>query len=608
MFALMRTLILALSLFLSQSVRWNPSADIIFTNGKIVTVDTNFTIAQALAIKDGKLIAVGTNNDALAFRGPNTKVLDLAGKTVIPGLQDSHIHFLGLGEAVTYETDLSYAKNAQDIVRAISDLKQRRSLRPGEWIRGTKWDQYKYPEMVTRWQLDAVSPQNPIRLDRTYRGIAVNSEVFRQMGINDEKPETWPAWWQKDPDNFTYEDKIFRQKRRLNLDGGETREVEVPTGVFLGSRAVALVTKSPTAYTFDQDVESVKTGSEEMLRLGVTSVVDPSSRMGYNMRVYQEAFNRGWVTVRISAVYEGTFNTQTPDFIRQRLDAVKVNNLGNAFLRWRGTKFYGDGGIGSRSAWLSEPFDHSDEIEGSPNLGAPVMADYATREAQYRAAVDYGWDLHTHACGDQAMRQVVDLYMKLLDEIKRKQPNYAGRWSVIHAYQPMEPKTNMLADMKKYGIIAVPNPVFNWQQGTGFANNIGPERMARLQPFRSYIKSGVMMASGSDFGVTTHNPWMGFYALLTRKDQTTGKAFGPDETVDIKDALRSYTINGAYLTYEDKFKGTLEVGKIADLVVLDIPSIDALQQNPEMCFQMENRIMMTMVEGVVRHSKPGFGL
>jgi predicted amidohydrolase YtcJ len=603
----MRQILLALLLLLPQSARWTPYADIIFTNGKIVTVDSAFSIAQALAIKDGKLIAVGSNADALAHRGPNTRVLDLAGKTIIPGLQDSHIHFLSLGEDATYEADLTYAKNAQDIVKSVGDLIKRRNPPAGEWIRGSKWDQYKYPDMVTRWQLDAVSPRNPIQLSRTYRGTAVNSEAFRLMGINDEKPETWPVWWLKDPDNFTYEDKIFRQQRHIVLDTGETKDVAVPTGVFLGTRATSLLTKRPDPYTFDQDVESVKTGAAEMLRLGVTSLVDPSSRFGYNMRVYQEAYNRGWVTVRISAVYEGTFTNQTVDFIKQRLDAIKINNLGNSFLRWRGTKFYGDGGVGSRSSWISEPFEHSMEMEGSPNLGAPVMADYATREAQYRVAVDYGWDLHTHATGDQAMRQVVDLYMKLIDEKRKTQPGFSPRWSVIHAYMPIEPKTRVLEDMKKYGLIAVPNPVFNWQQGIGFATNIGETRMARLQPMRTYIKSGVMTASGSDYGVTTHNPWMGVYAMLTRKDQTTGKVYGPDETVDIKDALRTYTINGAYLTYEDGFKGTLEVGKVADLVVLDIPSIDAIQQNPELCFQIPDRIMMTMVEGQVRYSKAGFG-
>src|SRR5579862_693401 len=124
----MRQILLAILLLLPQAVRWNPYADVVFTNGRIVTVDSNFSIAQALAIKDGKLIAVGPNAEALALRGPNTKVLDLGGKTVIPGLQDSHIHFLSLGEDVTFEADLTYARNAQDIVKAVADVKARRDV------------------------------------------------------------------------------------------------------------------------------------------------------------------------------------------------------------------------------------------------------------------------------------------------------------------------------------------------------------------------------------------------------------------------------------------------------------------------------------------------
>jgi predicted amidohydrolase YtcJ len=197
--------------------------------------------------------------------------------------------------------------------------------------------------------------------------------------------------------------------------------------------------------------------------------------------------------------------------------------------------------------------------------------------------------------------------MKLLDELKAKHPDAPRpRWSVIHAYLPIEPKTRVLEDMARYGIAAATNPVFNWQQGYGFATNMGEARMARLQPFRTYMKSGVVMASGSDYGVTTHNPWAGIYALLTRRDQTTGKVFGSDETVDIADALRSYTINGAWLTYEEAFKGSLEVGKVADLVVLDIPGVEALQKNPELCFDMAGKVLVTMVEGQVRYRRDGF--
>jgi predicted amidohydrolase YtcJ len=368
------------------------------------------------------------------------------------------------------------------------------------------------------------------------------------------------------------------------------------------------VTAREPRKSFEEDVDSVRLGVEEMLRLGVTSIVDPSSRMGYHMRVYQEAYNRGLLKLRISAVYEGTFFTHPPETIDQHFDGIKINNLGDPFLRWRGAKYYADGGVGTRSAWLSEPFAQWQEWEGEENFGNPVVADNALREAQYRAALAHGWDLHTHTCGDQAMRQTVDLYMKLMDEIHLDRPEADLRWSVIHAYLPIEPKTSVLADMARYGIIAVPNPVFNWQQGYAFVTNLGKERMARHQPFRTYLKEGAMMASGSDYGVTSHDPWLGFYALLTRIDQTTGEVYGPDETIGIEDALRSYTVNGAYLTYEENFKGTLEVGKVADMVVLDIEDIRSLESNPELCFEMPDRIFMTLVEGKVQYRRQDFSL
>jgi predicted amidohydrolase YtcJ len=590
---------------IDQAGRWSPDADWILTGGQVVTVDRNFSLHKAIAVKDDKIIAVGTEPEVRKLAGVSTRILNLAGKVVIPGLQDSHIHFLGLGRDIRYEADLTYARDAGEILAAMTALKKRLNPVAGGWLVGNRWDQYKYPEMVTRWQLDAIAPENPVRLHRVYRGICVNTLVFKMMGIEDEKPGTWPAWWLKDPENFTFEDKIFRARRTVVV-GGKPQELMIPAGAFVGLRAGALVRIPAATAGFEDDVESVKYGVEEMLRLGVTSLVDPSSDMGYNMRVYQEAYNRGHLKMRIAGVYEGTFMAHKPDAIRRHLDAIRINNLGDAFLRWRGAKYYSDGGAGTRSAWLSEPFARSAELERAPNLGNPVVADSATREAQYRAALEFGWELHTHACGDQAMRQAVDLYKKLADEIHKVRPDADLRWSLIHAYLPMEPKTNMLQEMARYGIIASLNPVFNWQEGAAFAANLGPERFARTQPFRSYVKAGVLVTSGSDYDVTSHNPWIGIYALLTRKDQTSGRIYGPEETLDIAAALRTYTINGAHLTYDEKTRGSLEVGKAADLAVLDIADIRELQKNPEMCFQMENKILLTVVGGRTRYQSKEF--
>ncbi len=587
------------------AAQWYPEPDLILTGAEVRTVDAGDSLAEALAIKDDRIVGVGSGAEMAALAGPNTRTVDLAGKTIIPGLQDSHIHFLPLGNDITRGVELSYAETAEDIVEAVRARLEQREREPetvrNEWIVGRRWDQFKYPAMVTRWQLDEVAPGNPVALYRVYRGVAVNTEVFRRMGIEDDDASTWPGWWLEDPDDFTFEDQIQRAPREVLLDGERVTR-EIPTGVFLGARGSRLVTERPPPEDFEDEVESVRLGIAELLSLGVTAIVDPSSRMGHHMRVYQEAANRGLLRLRIAAVYEGTFNTHPPEDIAGHLDGIKVNNLGDPFLRWRGVKVYGDGGVGTRSAWMSEPFHLWDELEGEQNLGNPVVRDYGVREAQYRAIRAHGWDLHTHSCGDQAMRQAVDLYMKLLDEMTEETGEIPDlRWSVIHAYFPIEPKTRVLEDMARYGIVAATNPVFNWQQGFSFAANSGPERMARLQPFRTYMRSGVIMASGSDYGVTTHDPWMGFFALLTRKDQKSGVSWGEEETVTVAEALRSYTWNGAWLTHDDEERGSLEPGKLADLVVLDLPSLDALEEDPDLLFTMRERVLATLVSGEVVH-------
>ena len=226
-------------------------ADWIFTGGQVVTVDEDFSIAEAVAVRDGQIPSVGSAQDVGDLNSPDTRVVNLEGRTVIPGLQDSHIHFLSLGHDVNYEAELTFAMTAEEIVAEIVALKERLSARPGDWLIGNRWDQYKYPEMVTRWQLDEVTPENPVMLNRVYRGVAVNSLVFEMMGIDDNDPTTWPSWWLVDPPNLTFEDKIFRAPRTLTIDGQE-REYAIPTGAFVGSRASRLAARPARSAAFPE--------------------------------------------------------------------------------------------------------------------------------------------------------------------------------------------------------------------------------------------------------------------------------------------------------------------------------------------------------------------
>ena len=321
--------------------------DRILHNGQVVTIDENFSVAQALAFRRGPLgseiMAVGTDEEVLALQGPGTQVTDLGGRAVLPGLIDAHIHFSLVGIEAEFENDLRYAMSSDEVADLIAELMQRLDPKPGEWVTSRGWDEHKYEKPFTRWQLDEHTPDNPVQLGRVYRGTAVNTATFRLMGVDDENSSTWPDWWLQDLDWMDYEDKIFREPRTLTVDGQE-REIEVPTGMFLGN-ATRLVTVRPPSRDYEAQVRAVEYGSLEMTSLGVTGIVEPAGG-GRVMRAYQDAYERGLLHFRILQVYEGMWNTQTPKEIDAHFASLPFNNLGDRFPRWRGSKWQIDGGRG----------------------------------------------------------------------------------------------------------------------------------------------------------------------------------------------------------------------------------------------------------------------
>lgn len=584
-------------------------ADLILTGGQVVTMDESRPFAQAIAIMDGRITAVGSEEVVARHRGPATRVIDLRKKTVIPGLQDSHIHLETLGWDLANVADLSFAVSQEDVLDTIRTRMARLDVRAGEWVEGTRWQDDKYAGgMVTRWQLDEIAPNNPVYLSAPggAGGIAVNTQVFALMGIKDEDPSTWPSWWLEDPEDFTFADEIVRVRRMVTTVDGETRELEIPTGVFRfahgGSPAGRLVTVGPPARSFEDQIASLRDGAREMLRLGVTAIVDTLQQ---GAEVYREAYRRGLLPhLRIVDMYRGGFRTQTPaaiaDYLEEREQEGDI--AGNPYLVKPGAKFFADGGALTRTAWLSEPFHDWENVEGEPNTGFSVVADDGYREAQYRAVADRGWTLHTHATGDRAMRQVVDLYAKIMAE----RPAVDLRWTIEHSYLPLEAETRTIDDMARHGIIASVQPNWNYQHGAAFLANLGPERFARATPVASYLRAGVVVASGSDYPPNHHNPWLGIYSLLTRETMGTGYVAGQRERVSVLEALRTYTLNGAYLATEERTRGSLEVGKVADLVVLDLENIGQLQARPKLALDMSQRVVLTLVDGQAAYTAPGF--
>ena len=584
------------------------TAEIVYRNGSILTLDAAATVARDLAIRDGKVIAVGdwTDDQTAAYIGPDTEVLDLEGRTVIPGLQDSHLHFIGLGADDYYVVrfdDATSIPEIQALLRArLEQLEAEGQLdvwtypttgETGPWLFGAGWNQAKLEEgrMADRHDLDEVSREVPITLDRVYRGVAVNTRVFELQGYDFDRPETWPAWFTEDPASFGPGDIIVRNP-----------ETGLPTGVFYGF-APALIGEAP-ARSFEQRVESVGMGARTVLSKGIVAVVDPGIQE--DNRVYQEAYNRGLLPIRVTT-YDGIWNDESPEVMAERFRTYGINNIGDDHYRIRGVKIYADGGAGSRSAAVSEPFEPlATDPLGGGNYGSLVEPDFDRRLAQFRtAAVDFGWELHTHSIGDVAMRQTTDGYMRVIDEIRETDPDADLRYSIIHAYMADEPETSVIADMAEYGIIASINPGDVVVEGDSFLQNLGEERMSRLLPFRTYLEGGVIMASGSDYWVAPWDPWIGIYAMRTRRLQVSGVVSGGDQTIPLQEALKTYTINGAYLTYDDDVRGSLEPGKLADLVIVDA---DLLAVPDEELLAMGDRVMFTMVGGSVEFRRDGFEL
>jgi predicted amidohydrolase YtcJ len=570
--------------------------------------------ASAIALVGERVAAVGSWVDVASLVGTNTKAYDLGGRTIIPGINESHIHVRDLGFEQHYAVNLEPAKNVADVqrlLRARLDALRREGTlggwhypttgATGPWLFGLGWTQDRLSEkrMAGRRELDAVSRDVPISLARIYRGVAVNTKVFELLGIRFEDPGTWPDWFKKDPADFEAGDIIFRDS-----DG-------LPDGVFVGERAPRLIAKAIPAKTFEQQVDSLVLGLNVLSSMGITALVEAGSEMGRVTRVYQAAYDRHQLPLRVT-VYDGWYRSDDPEGlgdpvkIEERMTALGFHSLGDQWLKIRGAKSSADGGIGSRSAALSAPYlPIAEDPLGDKNYGAFRDPDPNYRLRQFKPLADYGWEIHTHACGDAAIRQTMDAYRILLDEIRKTRPDADLRWSIIHCYLPNELKTSVIDDMARYRVIASINPANLYFEGDSFVRNIGPERMARHTPYRTFLEHGIRMASGSDYPNNSPDPWVGLYAMRTRRSQISGKVYGADQTLSLLEALKTFTLNGAYLTYDEGIRGSLEPGKLADLVIVDS---DLVKARDEEVLTMRSRVLLTMVGGEIKYRKEGFAL
>jgi len=534
-------------------------ADLVVKGGRIATVNEQQPYAEALAVRGDRVVAVGTEQEIEAYLGEGTEVLDLEGRLAVPGLIEGHGHFLGLGQA-RMQLNLMAVTSWQQVVDMVAAAVA--ESEPGAWIEGRGWHQEKWdalPEgavqgLPTHHSVSAVSPDNPVVL-RHASGHAVfaNAKAMELGGVT--KATQPPAGGE-----------IIR-------DAGGT-----PIGVFRET-AGALVSRQ-TAPDEAELRRRVELAGEECLAKGITSFQDAGTSLE-GVALLRAMAEEGKLPLRLWVMIRDYNERMAPV-----LADVKVVGHGDEMFTVGGSKHSIDGALGAHGAWLLEPYTDLPESTGLNTM--PVE----TIEESARLALEHGLQLCVHAIGDRANRETLDLF----ERFYAQQPEAELRWRVEHAQHLSLEDIPRFADM---GVIASMQAVHCTSDGPWVPERLGDERSEDgAYVWRKLLDSGAVVTNGTDVPVEDVNPIASFHSAVTRR-MRNGEIFYGEQVMSREEALHSYTLAPAYAAFEEELKGSLEVGKLADITVL---SKDILTIPEDEILSTE--VVTTIVGGKIRYSKP----
>lgn len=531
-------------------------ADLVFLNGEVITVDERNTIAEAVAVEGNRIKAVGTNEEVKVFIGEKTKVIDLEGKSLLPGFIDSHLHLTMYGvnqQAVNCKAD--HIESLEDI---LSDLRDKAKETPkGQWVRAwgfneTKIKEKRYP---TKEELDHISSEHPIIILRTCAHISiVNSKALEIAKIDRNTPDPEGGFIERDADGNT-------------------------TGRLVETANMAM--NEMASYTEEELRKGMKTASDHFIASGITSVHDAGVLDSDNFRIMQQAVRAKDIRVRVYAVI-CTLNNSA-GFVDNMMSAGVVTGLGDEFFKIGPAKVFTDGSstgptIATRQPYTSDPKNFGILYYSQEEL------DRILGEAHKK-----GYQITAHAQGDRAIEMVLNCIEKALNE----QPRKNHRHRIEHAGIA---SADLQERMKKLGVIPIPNPPFFYEFGESYVKNYG-SRVDEMYPLRDYIDNGIIAAAGSDCPVTHYDPLLGIHVAVNRKT-ASGQLVGGRQRVGVVEAIRAYTWNGAYASFEEDMKGSIEEGKLADLVILDSSILSADPENIK-----DLSVHMTIIDGEVVFQK-----
>jgi predicted amidohydrolase YtcJ len=513
-------------------------ADLVLRNGKIVTMNSAAPIVQALAVSGDRITALGGDRDASRWIGPKTRVIDLHGMLAIPGFIEGHGHFTGVGQ-FRMGLDLREARTWDEIVAQVA--RAAKQAKPSEWIIGRGWHQSKWdraPEpnvegFPLHASLDKVSPDNPVLLTHASGHAAfVNARAMQEAGIT---------------------------RDTKNPSGGEILKDKQgnPTGL-LRERAEGLANQALAAYEARRTPaeraamlrREIETASDEALSKGITTFEDAGSPLATADVIRGMAENHE-LRLRIWMMLRGSNAELAP-----KLDQYRTIGVGDNYFTVRAIKRYMDGALGSRGAWLLAPYTDK------PDSSGLNVEDPADIERAGELAIQHGYQLCVHAIGDRANRETLNIY----EQIFREHPDKKDlRWRIEHAQHI---SAQDIPRFGQLGVIAAMQGIHCTSDAPYVLLRLGPKRAEEgAYVWQKLMRSGAIVGNGTDAPVEDVSPLASFYASVTRKAKD-GTYFYPDQRMSREEALRSYTWNNAYAAFEEKLKGSLETGKLADITVL----------------------------------------
>jgi predicted amidohydrolase YtcJ len=562
------------------------SADLIITNGKVVTVDKNFSIAEAVAVKDGKIISVGSNGAINKLAGKETEVLDLKGKTMLPGINDAHAHIADWGGyRPPYNLDLKFpnVKSMSDILQLVSQ--RYKDVKRGEWIQGLGWDEGYLEEhksdpnwLPSKEDLDRVAPDIPVALyGISHHRVLGNSKALELAGITKNTPDPVGG-------------KIGRHSNG-ELNG------------LLMEWASPLIGDLIPPLTKEQKTKALLGAMAELNSLGITSYTDPGINRDlwalYN-DIYNDYFDKGQWTCRVNlllglkgAAFTGPPSTSSPEEIETALNYVGCrHNFGNEWLRVAGAKFGGDGISTSKTAWMYEEYVGGGVGGLSTKGDTPEEKEKNLRE-MIKILHKNRFQVGIHSCGARTVDVCYDQFMKCIQE-----DPWDARHYCVHCDFATRDALKRIGDFCRHSLYKMGINVqssIRWAVADMMIGIVGYDRAAYEWPLRTMLDAGINVTDSSDAGTAFYPNFVeGIYGAVTREAKATGKVIGQEQAITVKEAIINYTINGAWQDHQENIKGSIEVGKLADFCVLDG---DILTIEPHNIKKLRN--LLTIVGGRV---------